>query len=333
MIDNIKSKVNKAIQEHETMVNIFKTDVEHGLSASPKTLSSKYFYNKIGDALFVEIMNLPEYYLTRCELDIFQNKTKDLISELQLNTNTFFELVELGAGDGLKTKQLLSALDTQNFKFNYAPIDISKNALHHLKQDLNKVLPNVSVNPLQGDYFKVLALLKRSNAPKVILFLGSNIGNMDDDTATTFMEDLAAHLNPGDKLLLGVDLIKPEGIVLPAYNDSKGVTAQFNLNLLTRINDELGGDFQLQNFKHQPEYTEKEGVAKSFILSTVNQTVNIESIGAAFKFSEGEKIHTEISRKYNDALIKQIISKSNFKIESKILDSKGYFADYILSVH
>ena len=218
MIDTIKSKANKTIHENESMYNTFKEDVERGLSLSPKTLPSKYFYNEIGDALFVEIMNLPEYYLTRCELDIFQNKAESLISELQLKTDTFFELIELGAGDGLKTKQLLSALDNQNFKFNYAPIDISKNALEHLKQDLEVVLSNVSVKTLQGDYFKILASLKSSSAPKVILFLGSNIGNMDDDTATKFMQDLSAHLNPGDKLLLGVDLIKPDAIVLPAYN-------------------------------------------------------------------------------------------------------------------
>ena len=313
------------------MIETFKKEVKQGLDNTPKTLPSKYFYNKIGDALFVEIMNLPEYYLTRSELDIFQNKTQDLISALQLKSDSYFELIELGAGDGLKTKKLLSALDNQQFKFDYLPIDISANALNLLKEDLSEVLPNVSVKTQAGDYFEVLASLKESNKPKVILFLGSNIGNMTDERAAKFIYNLGANLKPGDKLLLGVDLIKSEDIVLPAYNDNKGITAKFNLNLLHRINNELGGDFNLENFKHQPEYNEEEGIAKSFIVSTTQQTVHIKSIGASYHFEAGEKIHTEISRKYNDALIEQIIAETDFKLDTKIMDSKAYFADYILT--
>jgi len=313
------------------MIETFKKEVKQGLDNSPKTLPSKYFYNKIGDALFVEIMNLPEYYLTRSELDIFQNKTQDLINGLHLKPDSYFELIELGAGDGLKTKKLLSALDNQQFKFDYLPIDISANALNLLKEDLSEVLPNVSVKTQQGDYFEVLASLKESNKPKVILFLGSNIGNMNDEKAAQFIYNLGANLKPGDKLLLGVDLIKSKDIVLPAYNDNQGITAKFNLNLLHRINNELGGDFNLNQFKHQPEYNEEEGIAKSFIVSTTQQTVNIKAIGASYHFEAGEKIHTEISRKYNDALIEQIIGETDFKLDTKIMDSKAYFADYILT--
>jgi len=313
------------------MIDVFKKEVKEGLENNPRTLPSKYFYNKIGDALFVEIMNLPEYYLTRSEFDIFQNKTQELITDLQLNSDTYFELIELGAGDGLKTKELLKVLDNQHFKFDYFPIDISTNALNLLEEDLSKVLPNVSVKTQQGDYFKVLASLKVSNKPKVILFLGSNIGNMNDEKAAQFIYNLGANLKTGDKLLLGVDLIKSEEIVLPAYNDSKGITAKFNLNLLERINQELGGDFNLKQFKHQPEYNENEGIAKSFIVSTTQQTVNIKSIGASYHFEAGEKIHTEISRKYNDALIEKIIANTDFVLDTKIMDSKAYFADYILT--
>ncbi|MRI01601.1 L-histidine N(alpha)-methyltransferase [Kriegella sp. EG-1] len=315
------------------MINTFKSDVQEGLDASPKTLPSKYFYDKKGDALFVEIMNLPEYYLTRSELDIFKNKTQDLIDGVDIKLNSYFELIELGAGDGLKTKELLKELDAQNFKFDYFPIDISSNALELLQKDLNTELPNVSVRPQQGDYFKVLDSLKRSNKPKVILFLGSNIGNMTDEIASQFIYNLGSNLNAGDKLLLGVDLIKAKEIVLPAYNDSRGVTAAFNLNLMTRINNELGANFNINNFKHQPEYNEKDGVAKSFIVSTVNQTVEIKSIGKSYQFLAGEKIRTEISRKYNDVLIEKIIDNTDFTLETKIMDSKEYFADYILTRH
>lgn len=315
------------------MTNTFKEDVRKGLEQPLKTLPSKYFYDKKGDALFVEIMNLPEYYLTRCELEIFQNKTNALIEALQLKTNIHFELIELGAGDGLKTKHLLKALIDQHFNFEYIPIDISANALQLLQKDLNKTLPNVAVTPKQGDYFEVLASLKHNNKPKVILFLGSNIGNMDDLIAQQFIYNLSANLQKNDMLLLGVDLIKSEDIVLPAYNDSKGITAQFNLNILERINNELEANFNLDYFEHLPKYDAVKGIAESYILSTKAQTVTIKAMNATFDFDEGEKIHTEISRKYNDKLIHSVIANTDFTIEDKILDSKAYFADYILKRH
>jgi len=300
------------------------------LSSKPKSLPSKYFYDKKGDALFVEIMNLPEYYLTRSELEIFQNKTQELIDSIGVQTDSYFELIELGAGDGTKTKELLRELDKQNYNFDYFPIDISSNSLKLLEQDLNTQIPNLRVQTRQGDYFEVLASLKNSKQPKVVLFLGSNIGNMQDQMAFKFIYNLGANLQPGDKILLGVDLIKAQEIVLPAYNDKKGITAKFNLNLLDRINKELGANFNLSHFEHQPEYTEKEGIAKSCIVSTTNQTVKINATGNSYTFAEGEKIHTEISRKYNDQLIENIIANTNFSIQTKILDSKAYFADYIL---
>ncbi len=313
------------------MTETFKEEIKQGLSAIPKTLPSKYFYNKIGDALFVQIMNLPEYYLTRSEFDIFKNKTQQLIDAFGIDKNTHFELIELGAGDGTKTKELLKVLDAQKYRFDYIPIDISANALAQLKNNLAKELPNVSVKTQQGDYFNVLHSLKENNNPKVMLFLGSNIGNMDDEIATEFIYNLGANLQKGDKLLLGADLIKSKEIVLPAYNDTQGITAKFNLNLLDRINTELNADFNTSQFKHQPEYNEEEGIAKSFIVSTSDQEVTVQQLNKTFHFKEGEKIHTEISRKYNDILIQQIIANTSFTLDTKIMDSKAYFADYILT--
>lgn len=333
MIETIKSNKTKVLNKTSKMIESFKSDVQKGLDETPKTLPSKYFYNKKGDALFVEIMNLPEYYLTRSEFDIFKNKTQELISAFKIKPDNYFELIELGAGDGLKTKELLKTLDSENYNFDYFPIDISSNALSLLETDLKQQIPNLSVKPQQGDYFKVLDSLKMSKKPKVILFLGSNIGNMTDDEAAQFIYNLGNNLQKDDKLLLGVDLIKPENIVLPAYNDEQGITAKFNLNLLERINEELGGNFNLNNFKHQPEYNETDGIAKSFIVSTAKQTVEITSINKRYNFAEGEKIHTEISRKYNDELIKTIILKTDLTIQDKIVDSKSYFADYILTRH
>lgn len=313
------------------MKNTFKKDVQQGLDANPKTLPSKYFYDKEGDALFVKLMNSPEYYLTRCELDIFKNKTQELIDSFDIKKDSNFELIELGAGDGLKTKELLKVLVHQNYNFDYLPIDISSNSLALLKEDLKTEIAELSIKTKQGDYFQGLDSLKASKKPKIILFLGSNIGNMNDELASKFMYNLGSNLNSGDKLLLGVDLIKSKEIVGPAYNDSKGITAKFNINLLDRINKELEGNFDTKQFKHQPEYNEEEGIAKSFIMSTAKQSVEIKAIGKTYHFEKGEKIQTEISRKYNDELIKKIISNTDFSLKSKIMDSKAYFADYILN--
>jgi len=312
------------------MIKEFIKDVDEGLSSKIKTLPSKYFYDKKGDELFVQIMHLPEYYVTRAELEIFSQKTQNIINALQLKPNSYFELIELGAGDGLKTIELLKVLDNQHYKFDYSPVDISQNALDNLERNINKKLPNVSIKKRHGDYFQFLETLKTTNHQKVILFLGSNIGNMPDDTASDFIYKLGENLSVNDKLFLGVDLMKPTSVVLPAYDDSQGVTREFNLNLLHRINIELGGDFIIDNFIHQPEYSEEEGIVRSYLVSLIEQKVSIKKIGKTFNFMKGEKILTEISRKYNDKIIKKIICNTDFKIIGKLSDNKKYFSNYVL---
>ena len=312
------------------MIEQFKKDVAAGLSAEPKTLPSKYFYDAKGDALFVQIMHLPEYYLTRAEHEIFREKTGEIIAQLGVQKDVHFELIELGAGDGTKTKELLYKLSADGFSFDYLPIDISQHALDGLQKNLSEELPAVCCTPKQGDYFEVLESLKNSTHAKVVLFLGSNIGNLSDECAAEFMCELGNVLNPGDILFLGVDLIKDQSIVLPAYNDSAGITRAFNLNLLERMNRELDANFNLEQFEHAPEYTAESGVAKSFLMSTVDQTVTISAIDSSFDFKKGEKIHTEVSRKYNDAIIAKITQDSPFSISGKLSDTKEYFTDYVL---
>ncbi|MCG9793031.1 L-histidine N(alpha)-methyltransferase [Flavobacterium algicola] len=320
----------KNIESPANMLEQFQAEVNEGLSDTNKSLPSKYFYNKKGDDLFVKIMHLPEYYVTRSEHEIFKEKSYSIIKSLNLDPDQYFELIELGAGDGTKTKELLSQLVAGNYSFDYLPIDISQNALDQLELDLSVTMPQVSVKTKQGDYFEVLESLKENQHPKIILFLGSNIGNMSDDIASNFINNLSQTLAFGDKLFLGVDLIKPASVVLPAYNDNQGVTAAFNLNLLERINTELEADFAIYDFKHQPEYDEKEGIATSFLVSKKNQEVFIKKLNRTFNFSKGEKILTEISRKYNDEILKKIITNTAFVIKDKITDSKKYFANYIL---
>ncbi|NLS11984.1 L-histidine N(alpha)-methyltransferase [Vibrio sp. SM6] len=309
----------------------FIDDVDSGLSQLNKKLPSKYFYDEKGDALFVEIMGLEEYYLTRSEMAIFDTQIEEIIAGFQLDKTRYFDLIELGAGDGSKTQKLLSALSQNGYHYDYVPIDISRNALTQLEQSLQQKMPQVNVKPQHGDYFEILETLKYDHRPKVLLFLGSNLGNMSDELATEFIHSLGVNLNLGDKILLGVDIIKPASVVLPAYNDAQGVTRAFNLNLLHRINTELGANFDLSCFEHTPEYSEDEGIAKSYLTSLVSQTVSIKAIGKDYHFESGEKIHTEISRKYDDKILSHILKTTRFSITDKFTDSKGYFCDYILT--
>ncbi len=314
-----------------TMTKQFAKDVDHGLSKENKTLSSKYFYNKKGDELFIKIMNMPEYYLTRSEMEIFTQQTSNLINAFDITPSTHFELIELGAGDGTKTKKLLEGLLKKGYQFDYLPIDISKNALDDLDTLLKKDLPELTVKQQHGDYFTMLESLKENQHPKVLLFLGSNIGNMSDNIATDFLYKLGRNLNTGDKLLIGADLIKEASIVGPAYNDAQGITKAFNINLLHRMNYELDATFDVDYFEHTPEYNEQEGIARSFLTSTRDQNVSIHSIGKSYRFLKGERIHTETSRKYNDAIVNQRLTPSDFSITQKFTDNKGYFADYLLT--
>jgi dimethylhistidine N-methyltransferase len=313
------------------MKDQFKKDIEKGLSNFPKSIPSKYFYDKIGDALFIQIMNMPEYYPTRAEYEIFKDKHQEMISSIDIKPDTFFELIELGAGDGTKTKELLNALLHGGYDFEYLPIDISLSALESLETELEQEFPSLQVRKKHGDYFGVLETLKENHHPKVILFLGSNIGNLSDEQSASFIYQIGANLKAGDKLILGVDLIKSEKLVIPAYDDPHGITSAFNLNLLSRINNELGGDFDLSTFEHAPEYTSIEGIARSYLVSLVTQEIPIRGIGKSFKFEKGEKMQTEISRKYNDQILDKILCKTDFKIVNKLTDSRGYFADYILN--
>lgn len=284
------------------MLDQFKTEVIEGLSKKQqKTLPSKYFYDKKGDELFVQIMALPEYYLTRAEMEIFQVKTKDLINALGLSKDEKYDIVELGAGDGTKTIHLLRELIKQNFDFEYLPVDISKNALQGIEKFLESELPSLVVKSNHNDYFNALQDLKQNGRTKIILFLGSNIGNLTDELATEFIYQLGSNLHIGDKIILGVDLKKSKDIVLPAYNDSKGTTAQFNINLLDRINAELGANFVINQFVHAPVYDEINGIAISYLKSLTDQKVVIGE--HTFNFQKDELIHTEVSKMYDDEVL------------------------------
>ncbi len=307
----------------------FAQDVLDGLSSTPKTLSSKYFYNKKGDALFQQIMALDEYYLTRAEYAIFDRYKKDWLTLFQ-NTGKPFQLIEFGAGDCYKTKVLLDAFTETKSDFQYVPIDISKNILEVLEADLTERYPNLDIQPVNNDYFKALEELdKNTTHRKVILFLGSNIGNFTDEQAIAFLSEVKQRLSKDDLILIGVDLKKKPETILAAYNDKKGVTRDFNLNVLHRINDELGGDFQVENFMHSPIYDPLTGEARSYLVTTKAQTVRIDALEQSFEFEAWEAIHTEISRKYSLNQLEDLAEKAGFAETKHFFDEQKYFVDTI----
>jgi len=305
----------------------FADDVREGLSSEPKFLHSKYFYDEAGDFLFQRIMGLEEYYLTDCELEIFEENKERLLQYFSSDSE-IFDLIEFGSGDGLKTKILLKHFVQKNAGFNYIPIDISSSALIGLTADLDETLPDLNVNPICDDYFHALEELNKVDFnKKIILFLGSNIGNFRGDNAIPFLKHLRADMNKNDLLFIGFDLVKNPRIILDAYNDSEGITKEFNFNLLDRINKELGGNFLRKNFSHYPSYNPITGETNSYLVSLVDQTVWIESLAQSFAFEKWEPIFTEVSQKYRMRDIVHLANHSGFKVLDNFFDRKEYFVN------
>ncbi|SHE43664.1 dimethylhistidine N-methyltransferase [Chryseobacterium takakiae] len=324
------TKESKKRSEKNNSEN-FLNDVLNGLHSNPKHLSSKYFYDKKGDELFQKIMAMPEYYLTRCELDIFKNKTEELAKGIRSNHEPF-DLIELGAGDAMKSTYLLKHLTEKGTDFTYMPIDISGNILSVLENNLKMQLPDINITPLEGEYFQMLKkAMKLSSRRKVILFLGGNIGNMTRKEAEKFCASLHQLLNIEDIVLIGFDLKKNPFTVLNAYSDKSGITAEFNLNLLSRINRELGGNFNIEQFEHYESYDPITGACRSFLISLKNQQVKIGK--ETIDFAENEVIDMEVSQKFSKSDIEYLAERSGFSIAGEISDSKDWFVDSIWKVN
>jgi dimethylhistidine N-methyltransferase len=305
----------------------FAADILEGLSSAPKFLSSKYFYDDEGSRLFQQIMELPEYYLTRAEEEIFSAQTREIFDSFTSRSKSF-DLIELGAGDGRKTAVLIDYFLKQKANFSYIPIDISAEAHKSLAENFSTKFPGLSIRAEVGDYFQILERLEDfTSRSKVILFLGSNIGNFSRDESIEFFRNLAAVMTPNDFLFTGFDLQKDPRTILQAYDDSQGVTAAFNLNLLTRINRELGADFNLERFSHYAIYRPTECAARSFLISREKQTVYIETAGRGFDFKAWEPIFMEISQKYNPEMIDELAAESGFTIAKNFFDSRNYYVN------
>jgi dimethylhistidine N-methyltransferase len=303
----------------------FARDIREGLTRTHKRIPSKYFYDERGSRLFQQIMALDEYYLTRCEYEILKTHAADISAAIG---SAPFNLMELGAGDGYKTDLLIRALQKDKRTFRYVPVDISESALRELTEKLEREYPRLEVQGIVADYFHALRWHAEQGAWRnVVLFLGSSIGNMNQTETRLFLKALRARLKPNDLALIGFDLKKDPAILLPAYSDSKGITAQFNLNVLRRINRELEADFDLNQFFHYETWAPVRGAMESYLLSRRAQTVTIGALGIQVAFEPYEAIHTEYSFKYTPGEIRHYAAEAGFAAAHEYFDTRHYFED------
>ncbi len=309
----------------------FAEDVYRGLAVRcGKAIPPQYFYDSVGSALFEVITLLPEYGLTRADEALLAQHSKEILARF----GPCSLMVELGSGSGGKTRHLLEAASSGG-PVRYFPIDVSASALAHCREALENIA-NVSISELHLSYLDGLreAVSRREGRePLLVLFLGSTIGNFKADETRAFLKSVRDTLAPGDGLLLGTDLVKPESQLLLAYDDPLGVTAAFNLNLLARINRELGGNFDLRRFRHEARWSKAHSRVEMHLASTEDQVVRIESLDLDVQFLAGETIWTECSHKFEAAGVQRLAQECGFACAQQWLDSGWGFAESLLLAH
>jgi L-histidine Nalpha-methyltransferase len=305
----------------------FADDVRAGLTAPHKRLSCTWFYDREGSHLFEEICALPEYYIPAAETEILGAHAAEMVAAVPPGAG----IVELGSGSAVKTRLLLEA-HLARAPFTYVPIDISADMLVASSRGLAADHPGLDVVGLPGTYEEGLARLDDAVAePRLVLWLGSNVGNFDRAGAAAFLAGLRRRLHPRDRVLMGIDLRKDQQTLQLAYDDPAGVTARFNLNQLARINRELGGDFDVGGFAHRAEYLVDEGRIEMRLVSRRSQVARIAALGLEIAFAEGETIHTEDSYKYSPAEIDVLAAAAGMRVAARYLDGARRFCDVILT--
>ena len=302
----------------------FRNDVLAGLNAYPRRLSSVYFYDDTGSALFEEITRLPEYYLTRVEREILTAHADRIIEPILTEPGC---IVDLGAGDGEKTRILLERVHARGGDVRYAPVDVSAAALWGAEQRMQRHLPWLRVDPVHSDYVAGLKRVRAAQAGRrlLVLWLGSSVGNFPHEQAASMLRGLTAACDPADTLLIGFDLLKDPRTLTAAYDDSRGVTAQFNYNLLERINRELSGDFDPEQFVHHAVFSPSGSRMESYLISRQQQIVHVA--GQRFEFEAWEPIHTEVSCKYSRREIHALLEAAGLTSIQFFTDPDNQFAD------
>ena len=299
--------------------------VDEGLSDPNRHLPTRFLYDERGSELFEQITELPEYYLTGCEAQIFVRYASEIAAALSHGTT----LVEFGSGSSRKTRLLIEAFLKRQGALRYDPIDISEAFLRANAELLLHEYPGLSIEAVAGEYFDVAAALP-ATPPRLILFLGSNIGNLERLEAVRFLSLLSGQMDESDFLLVGIDLVKDEHVIWRAYNDEQGVTAEFNRNLLHRINRELDGHFNVDAWEHEARFDPTEQRVELRLISMCEQEVQIEAIGTSYRFVQGESIHTEWSHKYTIESFKGLAARSGLEIDQVWFDDRQWFASVLL---
>ena len=301
-------------------------EVLRGLTANPKTLSPWLFYDQRGSQLFEAITELPEYYLTRTEREIFAAHADEILAATGAPR---INILELGAGTAAKTGLLLDAAVRRQGSVHYRPIDISGSALEEAGRRIGEQFPYVTVQPHLADYVRDMSWLPHASGRRLVLYIGSSIGNFEPRSAASLLRNLRRNLAPGDLLLLGVDHIKDRNTLLRAYNDSAGVTASFNRNILTRINRELAASFRPGLFRHRAIWNDREHRIEMHLESLVSQTVNLRALDLTVQFVRGESIHTENSYKFTPDSVSGLLAACNFARRGCWTDKNRWFGVYL----
>ena len=313
---------------HSTKVEkTFADDISLSLNRDSKYISPKYFYDKKGSELFEEICALPEYYPTKTEIKILKNLRHDLVSHM----DNSFRLVELGSGSSVKTRLILDIFNDIQEKIEYFPIDISE-ILTESSELLQREYDDLHITGIVDTYEGGLEFIEKYDDKKnLIIFLGSSYGNFTPVEGKIFLRKINAIMKKEDLFLIGLDLVKGKDILEKAYDDSQGITAKFNLNVLSRINDELDADFNLDNFGHVAKYNERDQRIEMYLQSLVNQSVIISKSNLSLKLKQGELIHTEHSHKYTIEQIKELMEQTGFDIKQIWLDEDKLFSLTLVS--
>ena len=303
-------------------------DVRDGLTATPKRLPAKLFYDEIGSQIFEQITQLPEYYLTRTERSILESFAGEILQQ----AGPSLTLVELGAGTATKTCILIEELLQRQNRTLFYPIDVPPSALDEAVRQLGQQFPALRVNPIVADYTGGVPALGRIGGRKLVLYIGSSIGNFEPDEAVRILRRIRRTLRSGDALLLGADFAKSSKILVPAYDDAQGVTASFNKNILARLNRELDADFNLDAFRHIALWNRRVSRMEIYLESLTDQTAFLPPLDLDLTFQAGERIHTENSYKYTDAMIESILHESGFTLEQSWCDRKKWFGVHLARV-
>ena len=313
-IENISFNLN--INNEEKIISLLKN--------KKKSLPTQYLYDDLGSKLFEEICETEEYYLTRTEKQILELNASDIVNKVLPA-----EIFEFGSGSSKKTKTLIAKVLKRNKKLTYFSFDISIKALKMSYDELNKISKSLHVQLIKGDFNNDMKRIKKSKKNRLYLFLGSTLGNFNNKIAINFLDNIANLMNKEDSFLLGVDKVKDEKIINSAYNDSKGITKKFNKNILKVINKEYKLNFNENNFLHNAKFNSEKSQIEMYLESTVDHSVKLPN-DENLNIEKGEKILTEISRKFSEKTLRDLFSKANLEIKKSYTDTKKYFSLYLL---